>query len=353
MKNYTLAAIAEHLNAELVVKNKTDNASANVKVTSLATLANAKIGQIAFLANNKYVAQLAATQASAVIISPQMLSECQVPALVMDNPYMGYALLANLLDTTPKTACGVHPSAVINDNVTLGDNVSIGANAVIESGVTLDDNVSIGAGCFIGKNVHIGQDTQLWSNISIYHEVKIGKCCLIQANTVIGSDGFGYAPLNEGATGQAKWHKIPQLGRVIIGDHVEIGASTTIDRGALEDTVIHNGVILDNQIQIAHNVIVGENTAIAGCSVVAGSTIIGKNCTVAGLVAINGHIDIADNTVFTGMSMVTKSITQAGVYSSGMPVELNSKWHKTNARIKRLDSLTRRVKALEKQLENK
>jgi len=353
MTNYTLAEIAERLNAELVVKNKTDNASANVKVTSLATLANAKVGQIAFLANNKYATQLAVTQASAVIIAPEMLSECQVPALVMDNPYMGYALLANLLDTTPKTACGVHPSAVFSDNVTLGDNVSVGANAVIESGVTLGDNVSIGAGCFIGKNVHIGQNTQLWSNISIYHEVKIGKSCLIQANTVIGSDGFGYAPLNEGATGQSKWHKIPQLGRVIIGDHVEIGASTTIDRGALEDTVIHNGVILDNQIQIAHNVIVGENTAIAGCSVIAGSSSIGKNCTIAGLVGINGHIDIVDNTIFTGMSMVTKSITQAGVYSSGMPVELNHKWHKTNARIKRLDSLTRRVKALEKQLENK
>jgi len=258
-------------------------------------------------------------------------------------------MLANLLDTTPKSASGIHPSAVIADDVTIGEQVSIGANVVIESGVTLGDYVSIGAGCFIGINVSIGTNTQLWSNVSLYHNVTIGHHCLVQANTVIGSDGFGYAPVDE----QYKWHKIPQLGSVVIGDHVEIGASTTIDRGALEDTIIKDGVILDNQIQIAHNVVIGENTAMAACSVIAGSTVIGKNCTIAGLVGINGHISVADNCVFTGMSLVTKNIREAGVYSSGMPVEQNSKWRKTNARVKRLDSLTKRVKVLEKLLENK
>jgi UDP-3-O-[3-hydroxymyristoyl] glucosamine N-acyltransferase len=226
--------------------------------------------------------------------------------------------------------------------------VSIGANAVIEKGVSLADNVSIGAGCFIGQNVKIGSSTALWANCTVYHQVEIGHDCLIQANTVIGSDGFGYAPVK----GQYQWHKIPQLGSVIIGNRVEIGASTTIDRGALDNTHIKDGVILDNQIQIAHNVIIGENTAMAACSVIAGSSIIGKNCTIAGLVGINGHINVADNCVFTGMAMVTKDISTPGVYSSGMPAAPNKDWNKTNARVKRLDSLTKRVIELEKLLAN-
>lgn len=344
--NYTLAEIAQHIQAELIIKHET-KCSADTIIEGLATLANAKQGNVAFLANKKYISQLGNTLASAVIISPDMLSQCPVNALVMKNPYMGYAILANLLDTTPKVAEGIHASAVIADDVLLGDNVSIGANAVIEAGVTLADKVSIGAGCFIGKNTSIGKGTRLWANITVYHNVVIGENCLIQANTVIGSDGFGYAPVNA----QYKWHKIPQLGRVIIGNRVEIGASTTIDRGALEDTVIKDGVILDNQIQIAHNVVIGENTAMAACSVIAGSTVIGQNCTIAGLVGINGHINITDNCTFTGMAMVTKDITSAGVYSSGMPAAPNKEWNKSNARVKRLDSLTLRVKALEKQLE--
>ncbi len=167
---------------------------------------------------------------------------------------------------------------------------------------------------------------------------------MIQANTVIGSDGFGYAPSAEG------WLKIPQLGSVVIGDRVEIGASTTIDRGALDNTEIKNGVILDNQIQIAHNVIIGEHTAMAACSVIAGSTQIGKNCTIAGLVGVNGHINIADGCVFTGMTMVTKDIEQAGVYSSGAPAQPNKEWHKTNARIRKLDKTNSKIKTLENEL---
>ncbi len=346
--NYTLAYIAKHINAELVVVSTSETNDADIIVSGLATLANAQAGQVAFLANSKYVSQLSETKASAVIVSPEALSQCPTAALVMDNPYMGYALLANLLDTTPAVAKGIHSSAVIANDVTMGNNVSIGANTVIETGVHLGDNVSIGAGCFIGEHASIGKDTRLWANTSIYHRVIIGEACLIQANTVIGSDGFGYAPVNA----QYKWHKIPQLGSVVIGDHVEIGASTTIDRGALEDTIIKDGVILDNQIQIAHNVVIGENTAMAACSVIAGSTVIGKNCTIAGLVGINGHINIADNCVFTGMSMVTKDITDAGVYSSGMPVVPNRDWNKNNAKIKRLDSLIKRVKELEALVKN-
>lgn len=336
-KSFTLAEIAKEIGA-------TVNGDENCQVSSLATLLNAKSGQIAFLANKKYRQQLTDTKASAVIITKDCLADAPTNALVMDNPYLGYALTAQLLDTTPKPANLVHPSAVIHSSVQLGENVTIGANSVIEEGVVLGDNVSIGAGCFIGQNAKIASHTALWANVSIYHEVEIGTHCLVQANTVIGSDGFGYAP-----TG-GKWLKIPQLGTVIIGDHVEIGASTTIDRGALDNTIIEDHVILDNQIQIAHNVSIGSGTAIAACSVIAGSTTIGKNCTIAGLVGINGHIEIADHCMFTAMTMVTKSISQAGVYSSGMPAVQNKEWHKMNARVRKLDSILNRLSSLESEI---
>ncbi len=337
LMHYSLAEIADKIGA-------TVNGDDTITVSSLATLTDAKTGQIAFLANSKYRQQLENTQASAVIITEDCVTDCPTNALVMTNPYMGYALVAQLLNTTPAPANEIHSSAVIADDANLGANVCIGANAVIESGVQLADNVTIGAGCFIGKNAIIGSNTSLWANVTIYHEVVIGSQCLIQANTVIGSDGFGYAPQN------GQWHKIPQLGSVIIGDRVEIGASTTIDRGALGNTEIKDGVILDNQIQIAHNVVIGENTAMAACSVIAGSSVIGKNCTIAGLVGINGHIKVTDNCVFTGMAMVTKSIKEGGVYSSGIPVSPNKDWRKMNVRLRKLDTMAKQIANLEKQL---
>lgn len=315
-------------------------------IESIATLNTAQTGQIAFLANSKYSAQLANTKASAVIISTNDLENCQTNALVMDNPYMGYALVAQLLDTTPKPANAIHPSAIIDVTATLGENVTLAANVVIEAGASIGNNVSIGAGSFIGIDAKIADNTVIWPNVSIYHRVEIGANSAVHANTVIGADGFGYAN-NKGG-----WVKIPQLGTVIIGNNVEIGASTTIDRGALENTIIKDGVILDNQIQIAHNVEIGENTAIAACSVIAGSTTIGKNCVIAGLVGINGHIKVGDGCVFTGMTMVTKSLDSPGVYSSGMPCQPNKEWHKNNARIRKLESLTKRVANVEKEITN-
>ncbi|XQW86183.1 UDP-3-O-(3-hydroxymyristoyl)glucosamine N-acyltransferase [Thalassotalea piscium] len=335
--NYTLQDIADKIGASV-------HGDKNCPIDKLSTLADATTGHIAFLSNSKYKSQLADTKASAVIISEDCLAVCPTNALVMKNPYIGYAMVAQLLDSTPKPADTIHQSAVLDASATLGNNVTIGANAVIEAGAKLGDNVSIGAGCFIGKNAIIGMNTALWANVSVYHQVEIGQNCLIQANTVIGSDGFGYA------NDKGRWVKIPQLGTVIIGDNVEIGASTTIDRGALGNTIIHDGVILDNQIQIAHNVEVGSGTAIAACSVIAGSTKLGEHCTVAGLVGINGHIEITDNCMFTGMTMVTKSIKQAGVYSSGMPCAPNKEWHKNNARIRKLDVVNVKIKALEQAL---
>lgn len=337
LMSYILADIAEKIGA-VVQGNE------QCEILSIATLAGASSGQIAFLANSKYSDQLATTHASAVIVTQAEAENCQTNALVMDNPYMGYALVAQLLDTTPKPAHSIHASAVIDDGAIIGEGVTIGANAVIEANVNIADGVSIGAGSFIGIGAQIGTNSIIWSNVSIYHGVVIGKNCSVHANTVIGSDGFGYAN-NKGS-----WVKIPQLGTVIIGDNVEIGASTTIDRGALGDTIINNGVILDNQIQIAHNVVIGENTAMAACSVIAGSTQVGKNCVIAGLVGINGHINIADDCVFTGMTMVTKAIPEPGVYSSGMPCQPNKEWHKNNARIKKLESLTKRLSTVEKEL---
>lgn len=335
--SYTLAEIAAHING-------TVSGDGDIVISSLATLADAKAGQIAFLANSKYRSQLTGTQASAVIVAADVADACPTHAIICQNPYVGYAKTAQLLDSTPAPADSIHPSAVIDDSAILGTNVTVGANAVISAGVELGDNVSIGAGCFIGERAVIGANSKIWANTTVYHQVIIGQHCLVQSNTAIGSDGFGYA--NE----QGRWLKIPQLGSVVIGDRVEIGACTTIDRGALGDTIIEDGVILDNQIQIAHNVVVGENTAIAACSVIAGSTKMGKNCTIAGMVGVNGHLEIADGCVFTGKTMVTKSLSEPGVYSSGMPAVPNKDWHKNNARIKKLDAMFKRITELEREL---
>ncbi|EGQ9934087.1 UDP-3-O-(3-hydroxymyristoyl)glucosamine N-acyltransferase, partial [Vibrio vulnificus] len=217
----------------------------------------------------------------------------------------------------------------------------------IETGVTLGDNVVIGAGCFIGKNATIGQNTKLWANVTIYHQVQIGADCLIQAGTVIGSDGFGYA------NDRGEWIKIPQLGSVRIGNRVEIGACTTIDRGALDDTIIEDNVVLDNQLQIAHNVHIGYGTVMPGGTVVAGSTTIGKYCAIGGASVINGHITIADGVNITGMGMVMRSIEEKGVYSSGIPLQTNKEWRKTAARVHRIEEMNKRLKAIEKIVEQK
>ena len=268
----------------------------------------------------------------------------QGSALVVKDPYLTYARMAQILDTTPQPAANIAPSAVIDAAATLGNNVAIGANAVIESGVTLGDNVVIGAGCFVGKNSRIGAGTRLWANVSVYHEVQIGENCLIQSGTVIGADGFGYA------NDRGNWVKIPQLGTVIIGDRVEIGACTTIDRGALDNTQIGNGVIIDNQCQIAHNVVIGDNTAVAGGVIMAGSLKIGRYCMIGGASVINGHMEICDKVTVTGMGMVMRPITEPGVYSSGIPLQPNKNWRKTAALVMNIDEMSKRLKAIERKV---
>ncbi len=339
MQPVSLKDLADHIGAELVLAPQDQESTL---IQGISTLSSAGNGQISFLSNSKYRSQLVDTAAQAVILHPDNLADCPCSALVTQDPYVGFALIAQLLDTTPAAAVDIAPSAVIADDVQMGEGVAVGANAVIESGVVLADGVQIGAGCFIGKNAIIGKRTKLWANVTIYHEVSIGEDCLVQSATVIGSDGFGYA------NNRGRWIKIPQLGRVRIGNRVEIGASTTIDRGALEDTVIADGVIIDNQVQIAHNVELGESVAIAGCAVIAGSTKLGKYCTVGGLSGFAGHIEICDNAHFTGMTMITKSINEPGLYSSGVPASPNKEWRKSMVALRNLSSLNQRVKELEK-----
>ncbi|MBV7300079.1 UDP-3-O-(3-hydroxymyristoyl)glucosamine N-acyltransferase [Enterovibrio paralichthyis] len=339
MASITLAELAEKLGAEL-------HGDGNVVISAIAGMDKAGEGQITFLSSSKYRKHLAQCQASAVMVKEADLAYCNGNALVLRDPYLGYALTAQIMDTTPACATDIAPSAYVSPSAKLGAGVSIGHNAVIEDGVELGDNVQIGAGCFVGKNAKLGANTRLWANVSIYHNVQMGESCLVQSGTVIGSDGFGYA------NDRGRWVKIPQVGSVIIGDRVEIGACTTIDRGALDDTIIADGVIIDNQCQIAHNVSIGENTAVAGATVMAGSLKVGKHCIIGGASVFNGHMEITDGVTITGMAMVMRPITEPGMYSSGIPLQTNREWRKTAARVLKIEEMHKRLKAVEKQLED-
>ena len=332
---FRLEQLAEQLGATLY-------GDGELIITGVASMTSAKQGQITFLSDKKFQNNLSSCDASAVVMTEDSLKYWSGAALIVKDPYLCYAKLAQILDTTPLPAKDIADSAVIDSTAQLGNNVAIGANAVIESGVVLGDNCIIGAGCFIGKDTIIGAGTKLWSNISIYHNCVVGENCLIQSGTVIGADGFGYA------NDKGKWIKIPQLGRVVIGNNVEIGASTTIDRGALDDTVIGNGVIIDNQCQIAHNDIIGDHTAVAGGVIMAGSLTIGRHCLIGGASVINGHMEICDQVTVTGMGMVMRPITEPGVYSSGIPLQQNKVWRKTASLVLHIDEMNKRLKALEK-----
>ncbi|CNI14397.1 UDP-3-O-[3-hydroxymyristoyl] glucosamine N-acyltransferase [Yersinia aldovae] len=338
MLSIRLADLAQQLDAQVF-------GDGSLVITGIASMHSAEPSQITFLSNSRYQEQLATCNAGAVVLTEADLPFCKSAALVVKNPYLTYARMAQIMDTTPQPAQDIAPSAVISPQATLGERVSIGANAVIESGVVLGDNAVIGAGCFIGKNTHIGAGSRLWANVSVYHDVIIGKSCLIQSGTVIGADGFGYA------NDRGNWIKIPQLGSVHIGDRVEIGACTTIDRGALDNTIIGNGVIIDNQCQIAHNVVIGDNTAVAGGVIMAGSLKVGRYCMIGGASVINGHMEICDKVTITGMGMVMRPITEPGLYSSGIPLQPNKVWRKTAALVMNIDGINKRLKAVERKID--
>lgn len=320
----------------------------NIVITRVASIYSAKAGDITFLKDYRFRDQLNICTASAIILSKDDLVLCpsNIAALVVKNPYLAYIKIAQLLNTTPKFVPNIASGAIIAPDAILGKRVGIGSNTVIESGVLINDDVKIGSGSFIGKNTKLGAGTYLCSNVTVYHDIEIGEYCMIQSGSVIGSDGFGYIKNDN------MWVKIPQLGKVKIGNHVEIGSCTTVDRGTLDDTHIRDGVIIDNQCHIAHNVVIGENTAIAGGVVMAGSLIIGKNCMIGGASVINGHIRICDNVIITGMSMVIKSITIPGTYSSGIPIQPNAVWRRNTALVMRIKNIHNRINVIEQRLEN-
>lgn len=334
---FTLGQLAERLGATL-------RGAEGKVITGLATLQEARPEQLSFLANAQYRKYLAQTQAGALLLTASDAESYAGDALIVANPYLAYAQLSHLFDRKPKASAGVHATAQVADDAQVDPSASIGAYAVIESGARIGAQVTVGAHCVIGARCVIGEGGWLAPRVTLYHDVSIGKRVVIQSGAVIGGEGFGFA--NE----KGVWQKIAQIGGVTIGDDVEIGANTTVDRGALSDTLIGNGVKLDNQIMIAHNVQVGDNTAMAGCCGISGSTKIGKNCMIAGGVGMVGHIDVCDNVFVTGMTMVTRSITEPGAYSSGTAMQPAGEWKKSAARIRQLDEMAKRLRELEKQL---
>ncbi len=336
--SYRLGEIAVRLDAEL-------RGDADTEITGLATLQAALPGQIAFLANPAYARHLTATKASAVIIAPSVADQFSGNALLLKNPYFGYATLSHWFDPAPIAPPGIHPSAVVASSATIADTASIGPQVVIEDDVVIGEGVSVGAGSIIGARCRLGDHSLLRPRVTLAHDVVLGKRCHILSGAVLGSDGFGFA--NE----KGVWHRIAQIGRVVLGDDVEVGANTTIDRGALDDTVIGNGVKLDNLVQIAHNVRIGDHCAMAAMVGIAGSTSIGSHCVFGGGSVVAGHLTVADQVQLTGTTMVTNDIVEPGVYSSGTGADTNRQWRKNAVRFRQLDSLARRIKNLEKKLE--
>jgi UDP-3-O-[3-hydroxymyristoyl] glucosamine N-acyltransferase len=301
----------------------------DTRVSEIATLAQAAPGSLSFLADSRYRRDLATTRASAVVLAPADAPACRVAALVTENPRLAFAHMAALLYPEPKYAPAIHPTAVVAAGVRLPASATVGALAVIEEDVELGERCWIGPGCIVQRGARLGEDTRLVARVNLYPGVELGARCLVHAGAVIGADGFGFA-LDRGS-----WVKIPQVGSVRIGDDVEIGANTTVDRGAIGDTVIGEGAKLDNQIQVGHNVSIGAHTAIAACTGISGSTKIGKRCMVGGMVGFAGHLTIADDVVITGCSLVSASIREPGSYSSGMPAVPTRAWRRMVAHLRR------------------
>lgn len=319
------------------------------KIAGLGAVKSATESEMTFITSDKFLNDLKNSQAGAVLLRASQSDKFDGNRIVVEDPYLSYAKITRLFIRESSLKSGIHPSAVIAASAKVSPSAAIGPNAVIEEDVVIGDNCQIYANVRIGERSVVGSNCVFYSNVSIYHDVKIGTDVIIHSSTVIGSDGFGFAPDKKGKQ-ESSWQKIYQLGGVIIGNRVEIGASSTIDRGALEDTIIADGVIIDNQVHIAHNCVIGKNTALAGCTGVAGSTWIGENCTIAGFIGVNGHINIADNSHYLGGSIVTKGNSEGGVFASGSPLMEAKKWRRSAIRMSQLDDLFDRVKALEKSI---
>jgi UDP-3-O-[3-hydroxymyristoyl] glucosamine N-acyltransferase len=311
-------------------------------IERVATLANAGAHSLAFLANPRYRAQLADTRAAAVVTAAADAPGCRAALLVCENPYATYARIAALLHPLPPLAPGVHPTAIVAPSARIDPSAEVGAFAAIGERVTIGARVFVGPHCNLDERVSLAADVRLTARVTLGPGVQIGARSVLQPGAVIGADGFGFAPE------KGTWLKVPQVGSVRVGADVEVGANTTIDRGAIEDTVIEDGVKLDNLIMIAHNVRVGAHTAIAACTGISGSVSIGKRCMIGGMVGIAGHLSVADDVVITAKSAVSHSITAAGVYSSTLPTEEAHAWRRLVARFKRSGVLEERLRRLER-----
>lgn len=316
------------------------------EVSRVGTLGSAEAGAITFLANPQYRKQLGTTTATAVILMPDAAEYCPVSCLVNANPYAVYAAVAAELYPQQVLNAGAHARATVSDSASIGTGSEIAAGAVVGRNVSIGDRVLVGPNCVVGDDSVIGSDTRLMANVTVYADVRIGARCILHAGVVLGADGFGIAQTPTG------WRKVPQVGGVVIGNDVEIGANSCVDRGAIEDTVVGNGVKIDNQVQIGHNCIIGDHTAMASQSGISGSTVIGARCMIGGKAAVAGHLVISDDVFVAGRASVTKSISSPGVYSSVFPVEEAGVWRKLVARFKRLDEMAARLKQLEKQLKS-
>lgn len=338
VKTLTVAEIANIVGGEIV-------GDASIQINHVASLEQATQCDISFLSNLKLESQLNTTLAGCVLLSNGYSKNISTTSILCPDPYLAFAQVAQALDQSPLPADDISSTATIHPTAVLGDNVKIAAGAVISKNCRIGNEVCIGVNSYIGENSSIGDYTRIYANVSVYHDIQIGSACIFHSGVVIGSDGFGYA--NDAGA----WVKIPQSGRVIISDNVEIGANSTIDRGALNNTVIGKGVKIDNLCHIAHNVDVGENTAMAAYTGIAGSTNIGKACTFSGRSSIIGHLNIAAGTHLTAGTLVNKSNKEAGVFSSGTGAQDNKTWRKNVARFKQLDDMAKRLRQLEKTIE--
>ena len=337
ISKYNLGEIASKLGLELIGDNL-------CQISGIGTLLNAVSGELSFLSNSAYRGQLEKTKASAVILEEKYAKFCPTNALISKNPYLSFADATNLFKPNFNKNTGIHESAVIADSASIDNTVSIAPNVVVEAKASIAKGSIIGPNCFIGEGVVIGKNCHLQSNVSIYHRVRLGDSVIIQSGSVIGADGFGFAFDGE------KQIKIHQLGSVLLSDNVEIGACTTIDRGTIEDTIIGKGVKIDNQVQIGHNCKIGDHSVICGCVGIAGSVNIGKHCIMGGASGAVGHITISDKVTVSAMSLVSESISEPGIYSSGTWHMKTSDWKRSNIRFKQLDLMNKRVRQLEKKL---
>jgi UDP-3-O-[3-hydroxymyristoyl] glucosamine N-acyltransferase len=332
----TLRQITERLGGEAV-------GEADAPLTGVAALEEAGPGHLTFLAHPRFRARLAGTRAGAVIVGPKEREATQLPRIVAPNPYAYYARAVALFHPAKPVVPGIHPGAAVDPAARVAASACVGPFAVIEAGATIGERASVGAGSFVGEGASIGEDTVLHPRVTVYRDCVVGARGILHSGAVIGADGFGMAPED------GRYVKIPQVGRAVLGDDVEVGANSCIDRGALSDTVVEDGVKIDNLVQVAHNCRIGAHTVIAGCAGIAGSATIGRNCLIGGGAGVVGHLEICDGVTVSGMTLVTKSITEPGVYTSGSPFMPHAEWLRNAAHLRHLDRIAREARAATRQ----